>query len=152
MVIVERLLLHQHETMSGIEAIRFTVAQGPDTHRTSQRVGLRKNPSKHRRANPFALMGGTNVQVIEDQALLMRLEHIKAHPLAVHDDMPSMFRRKTGEKALSRSDRIEPTDPLQTFAHGLDAKRGQCRGIRSGCSSKHDGWRWVHEHVPIKAC
>jgi len=126
MVIVERILFHQHETVSGIEAIRLALTQGANAHLTSQRIGLSKNASEHGRTDPVALMGGTNVQVIEGQALLMRPDDVKAHPLAVHHHMPSMFRRKTGEKALSRADRIEPSDPLQTFTHGLHAKRGQC--------------------------
>jgi hypothetical protein len=77
--------------------------------------------------------------MLKQQPLLFWLDDEEAHALAVQHDMTCVFRRKAGEKALSGSNGVEPSDPLETLAHCFNPQRSQRCGVGRRCSSERDG-------------
>jgi len=59
--------------------------------------------------------------VIEQEFIVVMLDHYKTNPLSGYLDVVCVASFKTAKKPLTRTHRIKSPDTLQTFAHGLDS-------------------------------
>jgi hypothetical protein len=138
-VVVEFTLLHQHEAMPGIEAIRRAAVQRSDTHGATFGPCFSEHAGQDSATNAFALVARMDVHVVEQQARLVRLDDEETDALTADANVASVLRRIACEETLSRPQRIEPSDALQTLTHGFDSQRYECLCIAGEGRAVCDG-------------
>jgi len=59
--------------------------------------------------------------VVEQEFIVVMLDHYKTNPLSKYLDVVCVASFKTAKKPLSRANRIKSPDTLQTFTHSLNS-------------------------------
>jgi hypothetical protein len=128
-VVVPLGLFDQLKTVPCIKAIRFAPPQraNPDGH--PLRICIGEHGCKNGGAESLALMRGMNIEVVKEKMVTLMAHHHEADPMPLDDQMPGGRRREVGEKAVSRTLRVEAAYPLEAWAHRKDTERGKVFGV-----------------------
>jgi hypothetical protein len=124
-VVVKLAPLDLDEAVPSVELIGLALPKRANANGEAGGFSLGENLRQDRCTDSAALVKRANVQMVEQQAFGVWLDHEEPDALAIDQDVPSLLGHKASQKALARPRRVEAPNALQTLAHGLNPEIGQ---------------------------